>query len=182
MSQDILFEVNFFLHSFLLGVVITFVYDWFLIFRRSIRHNIFMISMEDMFFWIACALGVFYMLYRENNGVLRWFAVFGAAIGMLVYKKLFSSFFVDFVSTCILKVFHIICKIIALILKPIIFIGKKLFKFIAFIRRKVYNLFKFIKKKLTVQLKLIKIILCKQKKKRESGNGKKGGVPQKASE
>ncbi len=182
MSQDILFEVNFFLHSFLLGAVITFVYDWFLILRRSIRHNLLAISVEDMIFWIACALGVFYMLYRENNGILRWFAVLGAAIGMLAYKRLISTFFVNFISSCILKVFSVICKVIFLVLKPIIYAGKKVIAFLGFIKRKVHILAKFVKKKLTVQLKLIKMILCKQKKKKESGNGKKSGVPQKTSE
>ena len=82
MSPDIVNEVTFLLHSFLLGIAITFAYDGFLILRRLVRHSLFLISLEDMIFWIACAIGVFYMLYEENNGVLRWFAVFGAAIGV----------------------------------------------------------------------------------------------------
>ena len=83
MSQNIVNEITFFLHSLLMGMAISLVYDVFLILRRLIRHNLLMISMEDMIFWIACAIGVFYMLYEENNGILRWFAVFGATIGMI---------------------------------------------------------------------------------------------------
>lgn len=75
MSQNIIAEVVFLFHSFLLGIIITFVYDGFLILRRLIPHNLLLISLEDMIFWIACAIGVFYMLYEENNGILRWFAV-----------------------------------------------------------------------------------------------------------
>ena len=87
MSQNIINEVTFFLHSFMMGIVITFMYDGFLILRRLIKHSDILVSLEDMVFWIACAIGVFYMLYEENNGILRWFAVFGAALGMIVYKK-----------------------------------------------------------------------------------------------
>jgi len=94
MSQSIIDEVTFLLHSFLMGILITFVYDGFIIMRRLIRHNLFLISVEDLIFWIACAIGVFYMLYEENNGILRWFAVFGAALGMAAYKKSVSPFLV----------------------------------------------------------------------------------------
>ncbi len=174
MSRDILFEVNFFLNSFLLGILITFAYDWFLILRRCFRHNIFMISLEDILFWIACALAVFYMLYRENNGILRWFAVLGATLGMWVYKRLVSTYWVNYVSACIIKTVHFI-------LKPLIFISKKISLLFSFIRRKLIELLKYTKKKLTIQLKLIKMILCKQKAKKESGHGKKSGIPQKTS-
>ena len=91
MSQNIINEVTFFLHSFMMGIVITFMYDGFLILRRLIKHSDILVSLEDMVFWIACAIGVFYMLYEENNGILRWFAVFGAALGMIVYKKSLSA-------------------------------------------------------------------------------------------
>lgn len=50
MSQDIIQEVTFFLHSIIMGVVIAFVYDWFLILRKLIKHNIFWISFEDFLF------------------------------------------------------------------------------------------------------------------------------------
>ena len=80
----------FLFHSFFLGMVITFFYDGFLIVRKLFKHTMFLISLEDLIFWIACALSVFYVLYEENNGMLRWFAVAGAALGMFLYKKTLS--------------------------------------------------------------------------------------------
>ena len=108
MSQNIMNEITFFAHSFLLGIVITIAYDGFVVLRRVIRHNLVMISLEDMIFWIACAIGVFYMLVEENNGILRWFAVFGATLGMLVYKESVSDFFVKTASTLIRFVFRMV--------------------------------------------------------------------------
>ena len=70
MSQDIVQEVVFFLHSILMGLVITFAYDWILVFRKLFTHGRFLISLEDLLYWFVCGIGVFYMLYKENNGVL----------------------------------------------------------------------------------------------------------------
>ena len=95
MSQDIVQEITFFLHSILIGLVITFVYDWILILRKLVKHGTVLVSIEDSFFWIVCGIGVFYILYRENNGVLRWFAVVGATLGMLFYKSVVKNRFVS---------------------------------------------------------------------------------------
>lgn len=65
MSQDIMNEVYFLGGSVFMGIVITFVYDFILIGRRIIPHSLFFLSLEDLFFWVACAFAVFYMLYRE---------------------------------------------------------------------------------------------------------------------
>ena len=166
MSQDIIMEVNFFINSLLIGVVITFAYDWLLILRKCIRHHIAFISIEDIIFWIACALFVFYMLYRENNGILRWFAVLGATLGMLLYKKLISPIFVQVTSDIIIKTFQ-------LLVRPVLYICRKIYallrKIYMFLRRKsiIYakkgrKVTKIAKKKLTIQARLIRIYLCKQ--------------------
>ena len=52
-----------------MGIVITFMYDGFLILRRLIKHSDILVSLEDMVFWIACAIGVFYMLYALVCGI-----------------------------------------------------------------------------------------------------------------
>ena len=49
MSQDIINEVYFLGGSLLMGIVITFAYDFILIGRRIVRHSLFFISFEDFF-------------------------------------------------------------------------------------------------------------------------------------
>lgn len=180
MSQDIVMEVNFLIHSIIVGVVITFAYDWLLILRKCIRHNYFFIHFEDIIFWIACALGVFYMLYRENNGILRWFAVLGATIGMWVYKSLVSALFVKITST-------IIIKTVKFIIKPILFVLRKIFgllrKIIISLQikcllmlKKIKKVLKIVKKKLTLRARVFKIYLCKQEKILKERYGQKGRV------
>ncbi len=137
MSQDIIQEAVFFLHSVFMGVIITFVYDWFLIIRKLIKHGVIWVSLEDFVFWIACGLGVFNMLYRENNGILRWFTVIGAMLGMACYKWLVSKIFVQIMSTCIYKIMRFLFKILQIIVKPITWLFKKLRKITNFFRRKI---------------------------------------------
>ncbi len=162
MSQNIVNEITFLLHSFIMGIIITFVYDGFLILRRLIRHGMFLISLEDMIFWIACAIGVFYMLYEENNGILRWFAVFGAALGMIVYKMSISCLIVNIMSTVIERIVRVICRIIYILFKPFRFIGKKINYIYRRSSGKSKKVCKCLKNKLTGRFKLLKIILCKR--------------------
>ncbi|MGN0364821.1 MAG: spore cortex biosynthesis protein YabQ [Suilimivivens sp.] len=162
MSPNIINEVTFLLHSFLMGIVISLTYDGFLVLRKLIRHNLLMISLEDMIFWIACAIGVFYMLYEENNGVLRWFAVFGATLGMIVYKKTVSTMVVYIVSLVIGRTFQILSGIICFLFKPARFIWKKVHCILCISSKKGKKAGKHIKNKLTCKFKLLKITLCKR--------------------
>lgn len=162
MSQNIINEVVFLLHSFLLGIAITFVYDGFLVLRRLIRHSLFLISVEDLIFWIACAIGVFYMLYEENNGILRWFAVFGATLGMLAYKASISRPLVDFLSAMIARIFQALFRAIGFLLKPFLFICRKIGRAVRISSRRGRKAGKCVKNKLTGRIKLLKITLCKR--------------------
>ena len=161
MSQNIINEVTFFLHSFMMGIVITFMYDGFLILRRLIKHSDILVSLEDMVFWIACAIGVFYMLYEENNGILRWFAVFGAALGMIVYKKSLSALVIRSVSMLIERTFHILFRILRLFLYPFRFLLRKIMGFLRFFLRKGKKVGKCAKNKLTPKMKLLKMVICR---------------------
>lgn len=162
MSQDIINEVYFLADSIVMGIIITFVYDFILIGRRVVKHNLFFISLEDSVFWAACAVTVFYMLYKENNGILRWFAVFGAALGMLLYKRTVSGRFVRLMSLFIKKEIHIIHKVLGFIFKPFLWIVKKFSSFCRFIWKRAKKIWKYMKKKLTSFVKMLKISVSKQ--------------------
>jgi len=162
MSQDIVQEAVFFLHSILMGLVITFAYDWVLIFRKLFTHGRFFMSVEDFVYWFACGIGVFYMLYRENNGILRWFAVVGAALGMLIYKAIIKNRFVNIVSKCIHKIMWFVFRVIQVVLKPLKCLFFAARRCVRFVWRKLKKVKLFIKKRLTVCLKTIRMILHKQ--------------------
>ena len=144
MSAEIMGELDFLLRSMLLGVMITFLYDVIRIFRRVVRHGAFFVSLEDLFYWIFVSVSIFYLLYRENNGILRWFVVMGAAAGMFLYKVTLSRPFVRCSAWGIGKILGFFYKIFRFLTKPVRIMGGG------------------VKKQLTKAWKVFKMILCKQ--------------------
>ena len=162
MSQDIVQEAVFFLHSILMGLVITFAYDWILIFRELVAHGRFLMSIEDFIYWFMCGISVFYVLYKENNGVLRWFAVVGAALGMLFYKLTIKYRFINIMTKCIHKIMWFVFRIIQVMLRPLkcLFLAGR--RCVRYAMRKLKKVKEFIQKRLTACIKTIRMILSKK--------------------
>lgn len=154
-------ENIFLLHAFLIGIVITFVYDILRIFRRIIPHASFFVSLEDLIFWIYCGAEVFLLMYHESDGTLRWFAVGGALFGMFLYKKLLSSFLVKYVSLVLKKILEMIGKVLGWLCKPFCFLGGKAGKAVRRAGGQVCKLFskgkRAIKIRLTIFWKVLKM-------------------------
>ena len=91
-------ENLFLMHSAILGVYLAFIYDNIRIFRRIFPHNTIAVSLEDIVFWCYLTVKVFLLMYYESNGLLRWFAVVGAAAGIFLYKSLIGRFYVHYIS------------------------------------------------------------------------------------
>lgn len=158
-------ENEFLLHSFLMGIFITFVYDLLRIFRRVVRHGSFLVSLEDLGFWIYCGTEVFLLMYRESNGSMRWFSVIGAMAGIFAYKKLVSPPLVKYVSLVITKLLGLLGKALRWLWRPFRYIGAKAGKVRRRagegLHRRMRKLGRGIKNRLTVSLKMFKIGLKK---------------------
>ena len=161
MSSPVISENLFLLYSFGMGIFITFVYDIFRIWRRVCSHSRFWISVEDILFWLFCAISVFYLMHTQSNGTLRWFAVFGALIGMIIYKKTISPLYVKGFSFLLNKIIALLKKILSIIGKPFRLLEKrsrKVGKQAISGSRRAAGL---IKKRLTAFVKLLKITVSK---------------------
>ena len=113
-------ENIFLLYALFMGIFITFVYDILRIFRRVIPHGVLLVSLEDIGFWIYCGAKVFLLMYHESNGTLRWFAVLGALMGMILYKRLVSCLFVKYASLLLQKIVQVLVKIGKFISTPVL--------------------------------------------------------------
>lgn len=118
-------ENIFLFYALLMGIFITFIYDILRIIRRVIAHGALLVSLEDIVFWIYCGVKVFLLMYHESNGTLRWFAILGALVGMILYKKTISPLFVKYVSLLLQKILHILGKIGKTIIKPFVILIRK---------------------------------------------------------
>ena len=163
MASENIFLVN----ALIMGVFITFLYDILRIVRRVVPHGGFLISLEDLGFWIYGAIEVFLLMYRLSDGMLRWFAVLGALFGMFCYKKFISPFFVEYVSRFLCLIRDFVGKVLLVCLRPFGKIWGKckgfLVKTAGKCRRKAARARagkrRFLKKKLTFLLKILKMTL-----------------------
>lgn len=88
----IMAELRLFGLSALTGIGLMAAYDCLRIFRLLIRHGTIWIGLEDIGYWAVCAGAVFYLLYRENDGQIRWYAVGCIFLTMLLYNRWVSIF------------------------------------------------------------------------------------------
>lgn len=156
-------ENEFLIHALLLGLFFSFVYDLLRIARRVVRHNAFLVSLEDLGFWIYCGAEVFLLMYHESNGTLRWFAVMGALAGMLAYGKTISPFFVKYASLGLQKALQLLSKCLRWLFTPLRLLAgktkkgaKKAGRNLRVSGRKALRM---IKNKLTYFLKMLKMSL-----------------------
>ncbi|MBS6396391.1 MAG: spore cortex biosynthesis protein YabQ [Clostridiales bacterium] len=145
MSPGILRELQFFGLAVLRGVCILILYDLLRIFRRIVPHSTWAVAVEDVVYWLGTAFLVFQLLYRENDGAVRGYALLAVAVGMLLYHQTFSNWLVSHIA-------GVLSRLLELILKPFgIVFGK--------IVQAVRMVFRFYKKKLKKQLKEFIIFL-----------------------
>ena len=96
------------LHTLEMGMILSFFYDLLRVLRRLIAHNLFWISAEDLIFWLICGNRFFLLLQRESDGIIRWFAVCGAAAGIFLYQRFFSPHFIRLTTALLKPVFVMI--------------------------------------------------------------------------
>lgn len=93
MSGTINYEIRLLVMSFLTGAGFLVVYDCLRVFRLLCPHHYIAVGIEDMLYWIYAALMTFSLLYRENDGDIRAYAVVAAFAGMALYQWLISRNF-----------------------------------------------------------------------------------------
>lgn len=157
-------ENEFLLYALLMGIFVTFIYDLLRIFRRVVPHRGFFVSAEDLLFWIYCGGEVFLLMYHESNGTLRWFAVLGALIGMMLYRKLVSPLFVKYVTMALNWTIGMLRRVLFWLCRPLRFVcrkaghaagmaGRRTGRFLRRFRRAVKNRLTYFLKKLKMTIK-----------------------------
>jgi len=153
MSQSITVELKFFAISILWGALVLLAYDQLRVLRRIIRHNNFLVTVQDLIFWVLASVFIFAMIYTKNSGTIRGFSIMGMVIGMLIYHYVFSDLIVTIISRGILFILYPFSYILKCIKKGFRFIIKLIKKYMFGIFMRLKNL-----------VKSIKIILQKRKK------------------
>ena len=156
MNPAINIELQFFLVSILWGGILLIAYDILRIIRRLIKHDSFIIALEDLIFWVLASLFIFAMIYHENNGVIRGFSIIGILLGAILYHYTISDFTVN-----------IIAKLVGILLSPITMALYQVKRFLLFVLRNLRKFLKNLLYQLKIHIKSVRILLKKRKRETE---------------
>ncbi len=136
------------------GIAIGILFDIFRILRRSFNTTDWITYFQDILFWILAGCIMLFSIFTFNNGEIRSYVFIGIILGGIFYMLTISRFFVK-LSVDIIELFkkilyypmQLIKSIIkTLIIKPLLFFGKKGKNSIRNTKQKIYNLTKFDRK------------------------------------
>ena len=92
MSETICAEAALAGASLALGAGLMAIYDGIRIWRVLIPHESLWTGLEDLIYWMFSAVSTFLLLFYQNDGILRWYAVTGVLFGMLLYRETIGRF------------------------------------------------------------------------------------------
>ncbi len=120
MSETIYAEFNTFCYAIMLGAFCGIIYDVIRIFRRIIKKKLAVTAAEDIIYWFVVSVLMFMLMYRENGGMVRGYAIIGMALGMILYEISIGKFFVKYVSKFLNYILNKILKVLKFILKKVL--------------------------------------------------------------
>lgn len=74
-------EAGVFLYAGLSGMTVMFAYELLCCLRKLISHDIRVVAVEDLLFWIGTSGYIFSRMYETTFGSIRWFFLLGLACG-----------------------------------------------------------------------------------------------------
>ncbi len=151
-------HTNLFFIAIFLGGFLTICYNTLEIFRYAIAHKKFFIQIEDFFYWIFCLFFVFHVALSYTKGQIRFFFVFGIALGMVLCKSLISPILLFFSS----KIIDVVKKIIALFLEILFTPFRLIFVLFAPIIRNIYAFCEKILRNHLKNLQFYVIMICRK--------------------
>lgn len=86
-SESMQQELAYFLAMVLYGAFTSACYHGLMLFRGLLRHVRAAVDAEDILFSAAAGVLFFLVAYERNDGILRWYAFFGAGVGCFIYVR-----------------------------------------------------------------------------------------------
>lgn len=121
-------QTQIFIIFVIVGIIISFLFDIFRIFRKVYKFSNMLIYMQDILFWLLTGIIILQAIFKFNSGDIRIFLFLGIFVGVFIYISLFSiyvikigSFILKLINTLIRKLINVfkapICKILNFMIK-----------------------------------------------------------------
>lgn len=102
MSEVIYSELKVFLIFFLHGAGLLLCSDLLRSWRLAVPHGMWWTSLEDVIFWFAAAIWTFVLIFRYQDGSLRFYMALAGGAGMYIYRKTLSPWVIKGISGLLL--------------------------------------------------------------------------------
>lgn len=76
-------EAAVFYYACLSGSVLFFSYQMLYWFRKLVVHKLWVVGLEDFFYWLSVSVYVFRQIYYTTYGEIRWYFVLGVLVGCI---------------------------------------------------------------------------------------------------
>ena len=87
-------QVYLFIIFILNGFLISILFDFFRILRKTFETMNLITYIEDIIFWVLTGISIIFCMYKFTNGHLRGFIFVGIGIGAIIYMLMFSKIFI----------------------------------------------------------------------------------------
>lgn len=88
-------DLGYFMQSFLLGIILAFLYDIIKTFRRILHSGDIAINIQDIIFTVISGILIIALSYLKNNGRLRVYSIITAAAAFGIYRLVIKNRFVN---------------------------------------------------------------------------------------
>ncbi len=112
-------DMMFFTAAFISGVAIAFLYDLIRISRRIVPVSTSALGVQDILFFAAAAIILFYTAYAKNQGELRWQGFLGCVFGIFAYALLIRNRFVNLGTTILKWLIKACLRLLKIVLFPL---------------------------------------------------------------
>lgn len=146
-------ELTVLLGTFIGGIALGCVFDFFRIYRKSFSAGAHLVWLQDFIMWLIMLAVVYSAIFITNNGKIRWYEFPGFFAGAAVYMALLSRY-VSAAAMCVIsvlkKLFSLAFFPVRTIMKPVRRVicraKKRLFAFFSTKRRNFFHFFRVFKK------------------------------------
>lgn len=97
-AEEIIRQLQLFSLSGVYGVLLGIWYEFFRILRKTFVHKNRIVHLEDIIFCLTAAIGLFILFQVYNQGMIRFYCLFGVEGGVLLYFFVLSRWVGKFLS------------------------------------------------------------------------------------
>lgn len=149
MSEFLSAQTSIFLQACILGMALAVCYDAFRIFRLAIKHNVVVVFLEDVAYFVFITLVTFGFFLAYNDGELRMFILFSELMGAVIYFFSLSVIIIGLSK----KIIALVKTVLRIVLFPFYWLIKKIYCLFSLIFNKSLKKAKKILKNIEIHLK-----------------------------